>query len=152
MSISRQDIINAVNTQAALITVANGYHTELGSNLSEWKTNAIPNGKDLWLDVRDGTEEPTGEATQGGGTVADYYLHVTFILFFKSGETIENVRKGIADVYKAIGVDPKWGLPNVVHDTLDDGNDIMMSQDEYKVGDAEVRVRIHYRRNRFSES
>ena len=94
----RQQIVDAFITRLRTITTINGYETELGSNISEgrteeWQESELPGG-----DVREGEESIEVSDPQHSFT-----LPLELEVKVAGATSRATVRKIIADVTKAIG-------------------------------------------------
>lgn len=95
----RQQIIDAFAARLQTITTGNGYETNLGSNITQYRTED-------WQE----SELPGGDITEGeesivaSGTDHIFTLPLSLAIKVSGAASIADVRKVIADVTKAIGV------------------------------------------------
>src|SRR6266478_147352 len=104
MSIRRQDIIDAIKSRLQTISTTNGYHTNLGANVFVYRDAPIEPYELPALVVKDYKCTKVDELTDVNLSFENWnvFIEVEFV-FATSGNSITDVRKGIADVYKAIG-------------------------------------------------
>ena len=108
----RQKIIDAIKTRMEGILIANGYETNLGQNVEDWKVNW--NEEDLpALAICDTVEAVEFANNQPTATKDMCVLPVMLRVFLKSDTPAKIARKYQADLTKAIGVDKFWTVSNV---------------------------------------
>ena len=103
----RQQVINALDTRLKTITIANGYLTDLGTNVAAWSTTPFdPQNETFKLEYldQDVTTSAGGDIPVG---VHSHKMKVTLRLIVKDNTPIDLVRKYNADIMKAIGVEAK---------------------------------------------
>ena len=102
----RQEIVDAIKAGLSSIRTGNGYGTDLGLHVFEWKVTAFADAELPGVAFRD-TEQAVAELTGGMRNVS---LTVEFILGAAAGAaTASIVRQGIGDVVRCIDSDPAWG-------------------------------------------
>jgi len=104
MKTKRQQIVEALDNLLKTILTTNGYETNLGRNVFEWRAtplieNEMPGV--VWRDTADTVDL----------TIGQHQHNLTFeILLFAQGQTAPStIRKMMADVVKAIGSDLTLG-------------------------------------------
>ena len=100
----RQTIVTALKTILQTIQVANGYETNAGLNVFEWRGYDIPEAKLPAIDLRDGEELPKPEAA----AALRHEMIVEINCFAADPASPAVLRKIMADVIKAIGADPAF--------------------------------------------
>lgn len=143
----RQQIIDAINTRLKTILKANGYETNLGQNVFEHRTTALGdselpgiNFKDVGCDV---SQEDIAIGQHG------YELIMEAEITVKEGSTTAvQIRKMIADVIKATGVDPRWGGLAVSTSPVSDS--LKFEQSEKIIAGALLTYSIMFRTNKFN--
>lgn len=136
---ARQEIVDAIRARLASIRTANGYNTDLGVNVFEWKVSAFGAGEMPGVAFRD-TERSVTELT--GGT-RENRLTVEFILGAASGvATAPTVRQAIADVVRCIDTDPTWG--GLAWDTAIESDEMFMDHEGKLTGLAKVTATVKY--------
>ena len=137
----RQQIMAAIKTRFQGITVANGYQTNIGQNVSEWKDS--PWGQDIvsGVDLRD----PDCSGTVDAYPTHTFRMIVNAIAFAKSGATTpaEIRNKTLGDINKAIGVDPQWGGLSI--NTEPPTDSIIVEQAEKIIGGVDVTFVVVFR-------
>jgi hypothetical protein len=110
MANERQTLVDRILARFALITVANGYQTNIGAKVKEWQTTPLDENELTTIMVHDPIAQirtdPKGEnsskhtwATQ---IVVDAFLQ-------EAAQNAVEARKAISDINKAVGVDQTWG-------------------------------------------
>ena len=135
----RQEIVDAIKARLQTIQVANGYDTELGLHVFEWKVTAFADSELPGVCFRD-TEQTVVELTGGFRNTS---LTVEFILGAASGATTAGiVRQGIGDVVRCIDTDPTWG--GLAWDTAIQSDEMFMDHDGKLTGMAKVTAIVKY--------
>lgn len=137
----RQKITDAVSARLALIKTVNGYETDLGLKVFEWRVAEIPESDLPAAVYRDiGCDTSDSEGSSMG-----YHLHSLNmeIELFASGSTSPaTMRKMIADVFKAIGVDDTWG--GLALTTRPQGDKADVEQEEKKFTNTLVSIVVEF--------
>ncbi|MFA6054035.1 MAG: hypothetical protein WC769_01545 [Thermodesulfovibrionales bacterium] len=137
----RQDIVDLINTRLAAITVANGYKTNIGPNITEWKTDDFPEA-DLpggtWKDSDVTVAQPEKKNAH------EHTIDIVFTGYCKAAaaDVPALARTIIEDVHKAIGVDPLWNAKAIR--TLPGKNLIEIEQDNKTIARVTVNFSIVY--------
>lgn len=140
---NRQDILDAVKARLQEILVANGYRTDLGLHVFEWKTTAFAQNEMPGITYRD-TEENIRPLTGG---MEDVSLTVELILCVSSGSvTMANLREAIDDVVKAIHSDWSWG--GLAWDTAIGPIDAFADNEGKLTGTAKIVATVKFERQR----
>lgn len=150
MAIKRQQIVDALKSAIQGITVANGYHTDIGLHTSIWL--AEPNT------VYDPSELPVANIRDISDVIVranipfdDHEMDVNVDLIFSSGQTTDAaVRQGIYDVYRKIGTDPTLG--GLAINTMISSDEMILDQSERIVGGATISLSVQFRTSNYQES
>ncbi len=143
----RQQIINAVDARLKTITTANSYETDLGRNVFEHRTTALGDSELPGINFRDVGCDVSQEDVAIGQH--GYELTMEAEIVVKAGATSAiQIRKMIADVIKAIGVDPRWGNLAVRTTPLSDG--LKFDQSEKIIAGALLTYSIIFRTTKFN--
>lgn len=121
----RQDILDAILARFRLILATSGYETNLGKNVHVWRDTAqIPFQPEELpaLNLRDASNA----IEQHLNNKHEHSLTLTCQGFVASSAVAADVRKCLADLYKAIGVDRKWST--LAFDTLPVGDEFTVQQ------------------------
>lgn len=103
----RQKLISAIITRLETISVANGYQTGLGANIADSKPNW--NEADLpAVSVFDTVADVEFVHDQPTAAQQVFTLPVLIRIFLAEDDLAAEARKYLADVVKAVGVDPYW--------------------------------------------
>ena len=97
----RQRLISAIDTRLKTILIASGYKTNMGQNIFEWKTDPFQASQIDGLTYRDPKEQ-----RELGCGIYDLTLPLEIEI---ASTTPAQVRKCLADLEKAVHVDPTWG-------------------------------------------
>src|SRR4030067_3027726 len=132
----RQQIMNAVKTRLQAITTVNGCNYNLGSNVFEWRNTPVSDSELPALIYRDISCDTEYFETHR------HRLHIEVELAMKD-IAASTIRKMIADVIKAIGVDVQWS--NLAINTHPEGDEIIIKQSEKIIEGASVKFAIEFR-------
>jgi hypothetical protein len=139
----RQDIVDAVKARFALISRANGYLTDIGLKQTEWHLHPKDLEDTPGHDVRDGRELTI--ITDKNAGVYERQLEVMIIAEVpEAAGGATETRKALADMIKAVGVDPKWG--GLARRTLPVDQDVTVDDAGNRIGAARLTMRIEYSR------
>lgn len=147
----RADIITAMQTrfQAIRTTDPVPYHTDLGLHVFAGKTMPFDENEVPGISIMDVGRQLLDEKIDQTGNVQDHLLECEIKLECAGGTALATLRQMIADVYRAIAIDDKWG--GLAHQTLDGGDRLDVDQEDRKIGGAIITVFVHYRTTRFGE-
>lgn len=139
---TRQDIITAAGVKFATITIANGYNTDLGNNVNEWKVIADEEADLPSLHYRDaGVEVIEVEGQDNFYETKKLNLEVE-IRAADGATTPATLRLMIEDVLAAVGTDINWN--NNAFDTDYEGDTMGIDQDNLTIGYVLMNVSIGY--------
>ena len=135
----RQEIVDAIKARLATIRTVNGYDTDLGLHVFEWKVTAFADVELPGVCFRD-TEQTVVELTGGFRNTS---LTVEFILGAASGSaTASIVRQGIGDMVRCLDSDPTWS--GLAWDTAIQSDEMFMDHDGKLTGLAKVTAVVKY--------
>lgn len=142
----RQNIFDLVVERMEGIQIADGYQTDLGGNVADWETN--------WDDSQLPAVSVCDLVAQIGFVNSEtfapgqmYVLPIQFRIFTKSDTRAQDLRKMIADVVKAIGVDRFWADGDgkkLALWTRVTASGIRLQEDSFEIGGAAVEIEIAY--------
>jgi len=139
----RQLIVNAVDTRLKGILTAAGYETNLGQHIFWWRTNDFSEDELPAANCRD-TDCDDSNATIG---VIGYHQHAlkmeVDLIEADGASTPSSIRKLIADLQKAIGVDTTWG--KLAERTNPINSPINIDQADKTIGSATVTFTIDFK-------
>ena len=101
----RQKIIDALDTRMKGILSASGYETDIGLSVQDWPAGLIEDSKLPVLIYRDVSCENAIDTL----VTFSHKLMVEIDALVNDDTPVETVRKIIADIDKAIGIDDQWG-------------------------------------------
>jgi len=140
----RQLIITAFKTMMENITTANGYETEIGSSVFEWREYPVETTEMPAMIIRDTDEEISYPDHPES---LDCRLTIELILF-ESGSTVgADLRKAIGDIIKAIGVDETFG--GYIYFIESMASSMVQEHQENIIGDVIFTIVVRYRIGRF---
>lgn len=142
----RQQIIDAIIVRMQLIQIANGYETDLGSNVQDWETN-YDDSELPALSVCDAVEIHTLVNNQPDAVQQKNVLPVQLRIFVKADTRAEELRKMFADLNKAIAVDAAWG--NLAMWTIPVKTGMVIPETDFVIGGGAMEIEIHYLTNTF---
>lgn len=140
MASKRQQIVDAVKTRFATILTSGGFESNIGQNVNEWLLPSVAADKTQVMSV----EDPECSTEQRMGDSHEHTLTIEASVGIKAASvTPAELRKAIADMTKAIGVDRLWGA--LALDTNPVGSRIELNQTDKIVGVAQLTFEIKYR-------
>lgn len=123
----RETLIQNIITQLETISVANGYETNIGANVFEWRETPLQESELNCITVRD-----TNNSTEIAIQKHEHTLNLDVEIFAKNS-TPQLMRKAIADVVKCIGVEAKKATPFTVAQSVKPVSDEVIENDQEKV-------------------
>jgi hypothetical protein len=139
----RQDLVDRVKARFALITQANGYLTNIGQKQTEWHLHPKDLDDTPGHDIQDGREPAFIKEKNAG--VYERRLRVMVIAEVpEPNPGAAETRKALADMIKAVGVDPKWG--GLARRTLPVDEDVTVDDTNQRIGAARLTFDIEYSR------
>jgi hypothetical protein len=140
----RQQIVSAFKTRIQTIKISNGYETNIGNNIFEWKTTDFQESELPGADIRD-----TGEEVEVRGGNHIYTLTIELEAKITGATMATQARDIIADCMKAIGVDPRLG--GLVQETKPVNNESLgFEQKDKKIGSLTMKFTLTYITRAFS--
>lgn len=143
----RQQIVDAVKARFAGISAAGGYQTDVGLKQTEHHPTAKssdPADEELPAhDVRDEAEE-TVVADRNSGTYERKLRFTVVAELLEADATAANARKALADMIRAVGVDPRWG--GLARHTLPVDDEVTVDEEGQRVGAARLTFDVVYGR------
>lgn len=143
----RQQIVDKVKERFALISLANGYQTDIGLKQTEW--NPGPKGADPEADELPGHDirdevETTAIKDKNAGSY-DRELEFVVIAEHKEADASATLaRKALEDMIKAVNVDPTWG--SLARRTIPLEEDINVDELGQQIGAARLKFKVEYSR------
>jgi hypothetical protein len=135
----RQRIITSLDARLKTILVANGYQTDVGANIFDWRAEALEESDLPALIYRD-TLCNTEISNISSYT---HRMTVEIIAVVANDTPMAIIRNIIADIDKAIGVDDRWG--NLVVLTERTGDESGVEIDDRKYAGCRLTVVITFR-------
>jgi hypothetical protein len=155
MALARQSIITAIITQLKTITPANGYYLNFADSgtvekvfdnrITELEEDELP-----IISISDKDETPNNDLMSGSRNPWWRDLDIDISIVTNGEVAVADIRKAIADVQSAVGVDTTWG--GLALDTRWIGTVIGRDQMEEKILDATVQIRVIYQTVEWEES
>lgn len=154
MPIRRQSLVTAVKARFTTILVAGGYLTNVGAKQHEWLSRELSKSDELPAhNVRDGEATAVLESGSKDATRHKWLLEFTVDLIFSEDDaTVEDARKGIADIYRAIGVDETWKVDGeeLAARTVPVADRVITDKEGNWLGGAQVVFQVEYYTDRWS--
>jgi len=133
----RQQIVDAIKTRFEGITVANGYSFDIDV-FKERKTQICHEELPALVFMDTGISEAEGSI--GGFR---WHLNILVWLSAEGGTSNDDIRKMLADVYKAVGSDYTWG-GLALYTMQPEGDEIFLDHEGNKITGAQVKLKIVY--------
>jgi hypothetical protein len=149
---TRQDIVNAIQSRFATINqqMNPDYLTAIGLNVSVWRAAPVQENILPCVDIRDLANEVDSEGLSGSSNVHTHVLTVEATIYSAAADNDVEVRKGIRDIYKAIGLDDTWGGAAITTRLV---RDLMQTdQEDRKIVAASVTFEVLYRTRKYEDS
>jgi hypothetical protein len=134
----RQRIVDQIKTLLATVSVVNGFKTEVGSNVFEWKGTDFQETEIPGIDVRDPGEEV---ATKGGNHY--YTLTIEIEAKVSASSTTKEGREVLADIQTLLGSNQNLG--GLVYIVKPVQNDLLeFEKISKKFGSVLMRFEVEY--------
>lgn len=145
MDSKRQQIIDAIDARLKTIKTVNGYETDAGNNVFEWRATPLQDSELPALLFRD-TTSPVDDETY---SMHLHTLSVEITLVASGATSADIIRKMLADIQKAIGTDATWS--GIAADTLLRTVDIgTVEHAEFKYTGGAINIAIQYLTERWN--
>ncbi len=141
MASRRQNIITAVKTRFAAIRATNGYATNIGQRVEEFRTTPFDASELPAINLLD-TVEPVSFDNKNRGSHLRQLTVVANLVLAESAHSATQARAALADVEKAIASDPRWG--GLATRTLPKQGRLMVDDKGLWLGGAQVEFVIEY--------
>ena len=138
----RQRIVDAIDTRFKAILTSGGYQTNIGNKVFWWKDTPLQISDLPGMNCKDNSPDKSL-----GCGVEDVILPISIEAATSGSTTAVDLRKIVADLEKAIGVDETWGGLAQATDLKEEG--IFIQQNENKVGLVNLTMVIEYTLVRF---
>jgi hypothetical protein len=134
----RQQIIDQIKTLLATILISNGFKTNVGSNVFEWKSIDFQDTEIPGVDVRDPNEEVE---TRGGRHY--YTLTIEIEAKVSASSTTNQAREVLADIETLLGSNQNLG--GLVHLVRPVQNELLdFEKVNNKFGSVTMRLEVQY--------
>lgn len=159
MSILRQDIIDAVKTRMQGILTGSGYHTNIGSHVITGRPRLVGPDGSVGPSIVEASELPCVIIRDPVDTIKhstlarkqEHVLDVELEIHVQGGaDSDADLRMAIADVYKAVGTDPKWS--NLATNTTPASDESTILQGDKIDAAALIRINIAFITGPWAES
>ena len=143
----RQGCITALVSQLSQISIANGYETDLGARVFEWRVTQIPPAQCPAIEIRDSDSDVLED---NNNVLTDSALAVAIIAYDTPTEKAAELgRKYIRDIKKAIKVDLQ--LNGNAYQIDDISSPIEVQQESEISLAATVNILVHCRTEKWSD-
>ena len=159
MTILRQDIVDAVKSRMQGILTTGGYYTNVGSHVITGRPRLIGPDGAVGSPIVEASELPCVLIRDPIDTIKnstlrgkqEHNLDMELEIRCEGGaDTDEDLRKAIADVYAAIGTDPKWS--GLATNTMPTSDESAVLQGDKVIGAALIRINIAFITGPWAES
>ena len=158
MTVKRNTLMSAVVARFQTITTANGYYSNLGSNVFEWRPRVLSETGGGYvpteqselpaLHVRDPLDEVIAVNLKGQET---HSLNLELEISHEGGATAATMRKEVSDVLKAVSTDTKWS-GEAQSTSQEYTTETVRAQADRTFFRTLLRMKIVYTTSRYSES
>lgn len=135
----RQQIISALDTRLKTIKTIAGYQTNLGNNVFEWNNKPLAANEMPGLIYRD----VSNSRQEGAIGKFRWGLNVEIEIMTSGSTAAADVRKMLADVYKAIGTDVYFSALAVTTEQPE-SDEMQIVKEDKKIGGALIKLSIIY--------
>jgi len=149
-TIRQQKVIENLKLQLQKISIKAGYYSNLGLNVSDWRTTPFEPSELPGLDIRDSDDVIDDEGALGEINAWTHMLKTTIEVVCVGTESAATIRQMIYDVFKAIKVDTTLGQSVV--NIFVRSYKIEAKSDEKKVVGGTIELDIQFQTNKLSES
>lgn len=141
----RQRIVDAVISRMQTISVVNGYQTDLGATVEDWprrfdEAELEALAAHAAIGVYDLTADSKKEHVESGDTM--HRLPFQIRIFAARSVTPRNLRRMIADVILAIGVDQTWGALAIT--TWPGRNGFVVPSESFEISGTAIEFEIQF--------
>lgn len=147
----RSKIVAAVMARMQTITTGNGYQTDIGDNVNDWRTQYQEDELPAVsvCDLEAASVVPAG-ASDPQHTI--WLMPVQIRIYAKRGATPANIRKMITDVNAAIRTDDRWKVNGVglVMISRPEREGFLIPDDSFEVIGGVVEFTVQYLTEKFN--
>lgn len=144
MSTKRELIVEQVKSRFSGIRTTNGYRTNVGQNVFNWKTQPWDETELPGCNIRDLREDQELQVN----TKHHRTLQLSVDIAVAGTNAATDIRNAIGDVEQCIGLDRRFGTLVFNTNLRSDQMDVL--QDDFILGVAEVTFDIQYRTDQFN--
>lgn len=151
----RQKIVDAIIARMETILTANGYDTDLGTQVADWRLNWQDDdlGETGAISVCDLPAEAVQAPGRANPGETIWLMPVQIRFQFRRADTIaELVRKGIRDINAAIRTDDRWKVNNIglAMITRPSKEGPMIPEDSFEIVGGVVEFEVQYITQKFN--
>lgn len=139
---SRQTMMAALKTQLETITTANGYNTNLGASIYEWRGYPADTSDMPLAIMRDNEHK-----VENGYHEHNHELSVDVEIIASGSSVVSEMRKMLADVYDALGGGITLG--NCVYSIDYNGDSLVLVHEEQKIMSGTVALVLRFKSGAF---
>ena len=132
----RQQIVSAIDARLKGILISGGYETNAGQHVFDWRVEETEEDVLPALIYRDTTVESSVDSFSAHA----HKMTVTILALATDSTPMAEIRKIIADVDKAIGVDHTWGNLAIMTERVGDTSEIEMAEKKYAASQITIAV------------
>lgn len=155
MALVRQDIIDALKARLETIVAGATYHRDI-TTVEVFRTIPLePSGATASqlpaAIIRDLSNTVMGaQGVDSPYNVTDHLLRIEIEVIASEGETDEEIREHIADIYKAIGTDETFGGVATKADPV--GDEMLITEEDRRIAGARMVITVEYRTRKWQET
>lgn len=136
----RKNIIDALETGFKTILISNGYRTDIGSTVYQWKTTAINQDETQSLILKD----TNNGIVESNHINHEHLLNVEIGVFYSGTDPVSNVRDAMLDVYEWIGRDENMYLGGNSYQIEYKGDQMESEHPEQVTADGLINIEVSY--------
>lgn len=96
----RHSIVTDLISRLKTVTPSNGYYSDFSNSVVSWKSDQIPQGTDIYVEVQDASAQPGDRFNLPN---VAFRLVLNIVVFCAAGDsTAEKIRKAMDDVYRLL--------------------------------------------------
>lgn len=147
----RQKIVDAIVARMETITTANGYTTNIGANVHDWRVN-FQDDELPAVSVCDLIADAAQVSGRADPRETVHLMSVQIRIYAAKGDDPANIRNMLKDVMRAIRQDDRWTVSNVglamLTRPVRDG--FIIPEDSFEVVGGTVEIEVQFITQKFN--
>lgn len=150
----RQSIVDAVSSALKMISIANGYQTDVGKVVGEWlflddqNPSSVLQVRDIQCDPVQTDDSDNTQKSETAKKLTVKIIHITNEAINKPGTATAQLRREIEDILKAVS---RINWPEGVYDIQEGVNDMGGQQESRKYVGLGITLFVFYRVPAFTD-